>query len=115
LQLARLSVQQSQTKHNFQTQENTMKKIALTLVAVAALSTAAFAGDNRNWDLRDSPDNPGHFTDVNPSYNQVPDSSYVDEPSVSPFAAPESYSDTGAPTNQDIMRRNMIKNESSSH
>jgi hypothetical protein len=92
-----------------------MKKIALTLIAVAALSTAAFAGDNRNWDLRDSPDNPGHFTDVSPSYNQTPDSSVVDDSTVSPFAVPQSYSDTGAPTNQDIMRRNMITNESSSH
>lgn len=92
-----------------------MKKFALTLVAVAALSTAAFAGDNRNWDLRDSPDNPGHFTDVSPSYSQAPDSSVVDEQTASPFAVPQSYSDTGAPTLQDILRRNMIKNESSSH
>ena len=31
-----------------------MKKIALSLLALSALSTAAFAAGNRNWDLRDS-------------------------------------------------------------
>jgi aconitase A len=33
-----------------------MNKIALSLIALAALSTASFAAGNRNWDLRDSPD-----------------------------------------------------------
>jgi hypothetical protein len=31
-----------------------MKKIAISLIALAAISTASFAGDNRNYDLRDS-------------------------------------------------------------
>ncbi len=31
-----------------------MKKIAISLLALAAVSTAAFAGDNRGYDLRDS-------------------------------------------------------------
>jgi hypothetical protein len=31
-----------------------MKKIAISLIALAALATASFAGDNRGYDLRDS-------------------------------------------------------------
>ena len=31
-----------------------MKKIAISLLALAALSTASLAGDNRGYDLRDS-------------------------------------------------------------
>jgi hypothetical protein len=31
-----------------------MKKIAISLIAFAAISTASFAGDNRSYDLRDS-------------------------------------------------------------
>jgi hypothetical protein len=31
-----------------------MKNFAISLVALAALSTASFAGDNRNYDIRDS-------------------------------------------------------------
>lgn len=31
-----------------------MKKIAISLFAIAAVSTVAFAGDNRGYDLRDS-------------------------------------------------------------
>lgn len=31
-----------------------MKKIAISLVALAAVSTVAFAGENRSYDLRDS-------------------------------------------------------------
>jgi hypothetical protein len=31
-----------------------MKKIAISLVALAAVSTVAFAGENRGYDLRDS-------------------------------------------------------------
>jgi hypothetical protein len=31
-----------------------MKKIAFSLIALAAISTASFAGDNRGYDLRDS-------------------------------------------------------------
>jgi predicted Zn-dependent protease len=33
-----------------------MKKIAITLIALAAVSTAAFANSNRSYDLRDTPD-----------------------------------------------------------
>ena len=31
-----------------------MKKFAISLIALAAISTASFAGENRNYDLRDS-------------------------------------------------------------
>ncbi len=31
-----------------------MKKIAISLVALAAVSTVAFAGENRSYELRDS-------------------------------------------------------------
>ncbi|MGB9143822.1 MAG: hypothetical protein WCB71_16665 [Aestuariivirga sp.] len=31
-----------------------MKKIYVTILALAALSTASFANSNRSWDLRDS-------------------------------------------------------------
>ena len=31
-----------------------MKKIALSLIALAALSTVSYAAGNRSWDLRDS-------------------------------------------------------------
>jgi hypothetical protein len=31
-----------------------MKKIVISLAALGALSTVAFAGDNRSWDLRDA-------------------------------------------------------------
>jgi hypothetical protein len=39
---------------NKQTKETTMKKLAISLIALAAISTAAFAGANRSNDLRDT-------------------------------------------------------------
>ncbi len=39
-----------------------MKKISLSLVAIAAISSAALASSNRSWDLRDSPTYCGKFT-----------------------------------------------------
>ena len=38
-----------------------MKKIAISLIALAAVSTAAFAGSNRSYDLRDAPDYVGAY------------------------------------------------------
>jgi hypothetical protein len=79
-----------------------MKKIALSIVALSALSTVSFAGANRSWELRDSPDAPNHFVAQNNS-NVV---------SVFPF------SDFGSGkrlTNSEIIKRNMMTNESSSH
>jgi hypothetical protein len=78
--------------------ETKMNKIALSLIALAAISTASFAGDNRNWDLRDAPTITGKFE--------------VSAPSVSAFAVANQGSGN---TNSDIIKRNMMTNESSSH
>jgi hypothetical protein len=72
--------------------ETKMNKIALSLVALAAISTASFAGTNRNYDLRDV---------------QAQSST-----TVSAFAV--AASDTGT-SNAAIIKRNMMRNESSSH
>jgi hypothetical protein len=79
-----------------------MNKIALSLIALAAFSTASLASGNRSWDLQDSPDNPNHFVAQNNS-NVI---------SVLPF------SDFGSGkrlSNSEIIKRNMMTNESSSH
>jgi hypothetical protein len=39
-----------------------MKKISLSLIAIAAISSTALASSNRSWDLRDSPTYCGKFT-----------------------------------------------------
>jgi hypothetical protein len=39
-----------------------MKKISLSLIAIAAISSAALASSNRSWELRDSPTYCGKFT-----------------------------------------------------
>ena len=72
--------------------ETKMNKITLSLVALAAISTASFASSNRNYDLRD-----------------VQAQSAT---TVSAFAVVSS--DTGT-SNAAILKRNMLKNESSSH
>jgi len=46
-----------------------MKKIAISLFALAAVSTAAFAGESRGYDLRDSDTYFGKYS------NQLTDSS----------------------------------------
>jgi hypothetical protein len=69
-----------------------MNKIILSLVAFATVSAVAFAGDNRNYDLRDVQSQSA--------------------PTVSALAATASDSGT---TNSDIIKRNMLINESSSH
>ena len=46
-----------------------MKKIAISLFALAAVSTVAFAGENRGYDLRDSDTYFGKYS------NQLKDSS----------------------------------------
>jgi hypothetical protein len=76
-----------------------MNKIALSLVALAAISTVSFAGDNRNYDLRDTPNYNGQYADQS-------------APAVSAFAVKEAGS---APTLVQIIKRNMEKNASSSH
>jgi hypothetical protein len=39
-----------------------MKKISLSLIAIAAISSTALASSNRSWELRDSPTYCGKFT-----------------------------------------------------
>jgi hypothetical protein len=83
-------------KLNLKQLETKMNKIALSLVALAALSTASFAAGNRNWDLRDSPDNVGAYS----------------AQTVNAFAIEK----TGAGiSNFDRLNMNSAKNESSSH
>jgi hypothetical protein len=62
-----------------------MKKIALSLLALAAISTVSFAGDNRNWELRDAPTYYGKYS------SQLKDSTQFNGSvkSVDAFAAPK--------------------------
>lgn len=48
-----------------------MKKIAISLIALAALSTVSFAGDNRGYDLRDSDTYVGKYS--NQAHNSASD------------------------------------------
>ena len=41
-----------------------MKRIALSLIALAAVSSVAFANENRSWDLRDSDTYFGKYAEV---------------------------------------------------
>ncbi len=75
-----------------------MNKIAISLIALAAISTASFAGSNRNYDLRDAPTANGRF-----------------EQSASTVSAFTVANSGAAPTLAEITKRNMEKNESSSH
>jgi hypothetical protein len=76
-----------------------MKKIALTLAAIAALSTAAFANSNRSQDLRDLQSYP-----------------YVNVPAISAAtdsAAFKVAGNTGAVSNFERLTMQSIWNESS--
>ena len=74
-----------------------MNKIAISLIALAALSTASFASGNRNYDLRDAD-----------TYNgQVSGSVGVNAFTVS--------SNDQILSNFDRVKLNQDKNESSSH
>lgn len=49
-----------------------MNKIALSLIALAAISTASFAGSNRSNELRDSPTYVGKYSEqVNGSAQDI--------------------------------------------
>jgi hypothetical protein len=76
-----------------------MKKIVLSLAAIAALSTAAFAGSSRSQDLRDLQSYP-----------------YVNVPAISTAsdsAAFQAVGDTGAVSNFERLTMQSIWNESS--
>ena len=78
-----------------------MKKIAISLIALAAVSTAAFASQ-RNYELRESPTYFGQYSE------QVNGKASAAFAIVSP-------SSSEAPTNAELLKRNQLKNESSSH
>ena len=79
-----------------------MNKIAISLIALAAVSTAAFAGSNRNFELRESPTYVGQYSE------QV-------NGEASDALAIAGFGSSQAPTSDEILKRNQEKNESSSH
>jgi hypothetical protein len=85
-----------------------MKKIALSLVALAALSTASFAAGNRSWDPQDS-----EYLATNPqsrhsgSFGVNAGSPLAIEPAAGEFG--------GAISNFERLNLNSQKNESSDH
>jgi hypothetical protein len=85
-----------------------MKKIALSLLALAAISTVSFAGDNRNWELRDAPTYYGKYS------SQLTDSTQFNGSvkSVDAFAAPKTDRQL---TNFERLNMNMKTNELNSH
>ncbi len=78
-----------------------MKKIALSLIALAAFSTASFAAGNRSWDVQDRE----YYTTK--GYVTVEDATVIAD------EAPLAIS--GSVSNFERLQQNMIKNESSSH
>jgi hypothetical protein len=87
---------------NNQTKDKIMKKFVLPLIALAAFSTASLAGDNRNYDIRDSDTYMGKYSTRS---NAV-------ELNTNALAAPSSDRPL---TSFELMKRNQDKNESSSH
>ena len=78
-----------------------MKKIAISLIALAAVSTAAFA-TQRTYDLRESPTYVGQYSEL------------VNGKASAAFAVAKPGS-SEAPTNAELLKRNQLKNESSSN
>jgi hypothetical protein len=79
-----------------------MKKFAISLIALAAISTASFASSNRSEDLRDLDTYVGQYADQAPVYST----------SEKAFSV---RSNSSAPTSLELLKRNQEKNESSSH
>ena len=86
---------------NLKQLETKMNKIALSLVALAAISTASFAAGNRSWELRDAPTYMGQFA--------------AETTAVTSTNAIAVIGSSSAPTLAEINKRNMEKNASSSH
>ncbi|MDP1699358.1 MAG: hypothetical protein Q8L53_00145 [Aestuariivirga sp.] len=80
-----------------------MKKFAISLLALAAVSTAALAGEGRNHDLRDSDTYFGKYS------NQLKNEST----SANAFAV--TNKDTGALTAFERVKKNQEKNENGGH
>ena len=80
-----------------------MNKFAISLIALAALSTAALASGNRSWDLRDSETYVGKYA------TQLKDTAATSSDALA-------VQNPGQPlSNFERMKLNQIKNESSSH
>jgi hypothetical protein len=81
-----------------------MKKISLSLLAFAALSSAAFAGSNRNYDLRESPTYFGQYSENTAGTSATTDSKAlaVETPA-------------GGMTNFERMNMNSIENDHGRH
>lgn len=79
-----------------------MKKIAISLIALAAVSTAAFANSNRSEDLRDTPNYIGRYAQQ----------ANTNAPATYAIAVP---SGSQALTNAELIKRNQEKNETSNH
>jgi hypothetical protein len=79
-----------------------MKKFAISLIALAAISTASLASSNRNYELRDS----------DTYFGKYANEATVSGTSEKAFSV---QSDGHALTNFELLKRNQEKNESSSH
>ncbi len=78
-----------------------MNKFALSLIALAALSTASFAAGNRSWDLQDR-----EYYTTQGYVTEAGSTAIVEE---SPLAV------SGTVSNFERLQQNMMKNELSSH
>jgi hypothetical protein len=71
-----------------------MKNFAISLIALAAVSTASFAGDSRNYDIRDSDTYIGNYNTSVTARKTI----------VKPFAAKKFRTSSGL-TLQELTRR----------
>jgi hypothetical protein len=80
-----------------------MNKIVISLIALAAASTASFAAGNHSGDLRESPTYVGQYADQ--SGSNAP----------ATFALSAANETSGPLSNAELIKRNQEKNASSSH
>ena len=81
-----------------------MKKIALSLIAIATVSTVAFAGENRGYDLRDSDTYFGKYS-----------TQLKDQPASSNALAVVSSNDSQALSNFERLKKTSEENENGGH